>query len=471
MNNAGDLFESAINNWRNKGGRGTALIPYPLNNKLMMLSILQRMYSHTPNIKTLIVTNDFRERANIIEYLTKQEDEEENNKEFKDLLDKGNIKILTSDFVAKNRISYFLNLCIIYCPKEIDDSIVKLLLASKFKLVILTRLIQSNAELVDLYKVAPLLEDFKQHEVEAVRLSTPVEEMQVSINIPNTDEEYKLLTYYNEFIATSITIFGDFGTINNINKGDDVHNISSNQLCLNLAYSNGWNEHLDMSIEFNQELDKLYNPLALKDRASRTYEMIRNRSQLLSDYKGKLDAILKIVNDNKDAKILIINKRGEFANIVTNFINTYSETDICGNYHDKVESIPAIDVEGNPIYYKSGVNKGERRLMASKAQKSLNEQRFNLNKIRVLSTNNSPDKDLDIDVDIIIITSPMCEDIKSYIYRLSGLRFNNRLVKLYTIYCKNTMEDKLLQDKERLVNHNVKNLNDDENNADFIIVD
>ena len=80
----------------------------------------------------------------------------------------------------------------------------------------------------------------------------------------------------------------------------------------------------------------------LKERASKTYEIIRNRSQLLSDYDGKLDAILKIIEDNPGKKILIINKRGDFATRVTEYINCCSMSPICGNYHDRVEPIPAI---------------------------------------------------------------------------------------------------------------------------------
>ena len=151
-----------------------------------------------------------------------------------------------------------------------------------------------------------------------------------------------------------------------------------------------------MSIEFNIEIDKLYNPMALKERASQTYEIIRNRSQLLSDYEGKLEAILNIIKDNPNKKILIINKRGDFANKVTEYINNNSVSSICGNYHDKVEPIPAVDYDNTPLYYKSRAKKGERRMMAAQAQKTYNEHMFNKDKIRVLSTNNAPDKELTV---------------------------------------------------------------------------
>ena len=96
---------------------------------------------------------------------------------------------------------------------------------------------------------------------------------------------------------------------------------------------------------------------------------------------------------------------------------------------------------------------------------------FNKGDINVLSVTNSPDKELNIDVDIIIITSPLCEDIKSYMYRLSKIYFRSRLIKLYSLYCRNTSEQKMIERKSLSDNHNVKNSFANENNSDFIVDD
>lgn len=230
-----------------------------------------------------------------------------------------------------------------------------------------------------------------------------------------------------------------------------------------------------MSVELNIQLDELYNPGSLRDRAGQTYEIIRNRSQLLSDYEGKLDEILKIVQENSNDKILIISKRGEFASKITEYLNTLSEDIICGNYHDKAEPVPAIDLDGNPVFYKSGNKKGERKLMCYQAQKTRNEYLFNTGKIRVLSTNAAPDKELTINVDTIVITSPQCEDIKSYMYRLSNVSYPANKLKLYSIYIKNSLEQTKLLNKPLLNVHKIVNKCENnvinENNSDFILVD
>lgn len=471
MINVGETFENAINNWRNKKGIGTALIPYPLNDKLIILGILQKMYSKSPNNDTVIITNSFIERQAIREFLTQQENSEENNKEFKDLIDTGKIKIFTDSYIKTSKVFSYPNLCIWYEPDNISQEILNYVDICKFKLIVINKLFTNYEDTSKIYKIAPLLLDFKQAEVEAIRMSTPVEETQIGIDIPIEDDTYKLLKYYDEYITTSLNIFGSFDIIQQANIGNQQLNISSTQICYQIAQENGWNEHLDMNIKFNIEIDSLYNPNNLKERASKTYEIIRERNKLLSDYNGKLDIILNIINNNKDKKILIINKLGEFASIVTEFLNNNSKDDICGNYHDKVNNIPAVTFTGQPIYYKNGSKKNERKFMGAKAQKTLNVKRFNNNFINILSTNNSPDKDLNIDIDIIIITSPTCEDIKSYMYRLSKVYFRSKKIELYTLYCKNTNEEKIIEKKALSSNHNIKNSFSTENNFDFVVDD
>ena len=471
MTNPGEIFENAINHWRDEKGIGTAIIPTPLNDKLMVLGVLQRIYARSPTINSVIITNSFSERQNIIEFLTQQENAEENNKEFKNLITSGKIKVFTDKFIKSCKIKTYPFLCVWYRPdgacKEILDYVSK----CKFKLVVLNKFLSNYDDVAKLYQVAPLLKDFQQAEVEAIRLSTPVEETQIGVNIPVDSKVYELLKYYDEYVSTSLNIFGSFDIMQQANTGNQQLNISSTQICYQIAQENGWNEHLDMNIEFNLEIDRLYNPNNLKERVSKTYEIIRERSKLLSDFEGKLDVILDIVRENKDKKILIINKRGDFASKVTDFLNDLSDTIICGNYHDKVNNIPAVTFTGQPVYYKSGARKGERKMMGAKAQKTLNVERFNNDLIHVLSTNNSPDKDLAIDVDVVIITSPMCEDIKSYMYRLSKIYFRSKLIKLYSLYCLNTKEQQMIEKKTISDNHNVKNSNANENYSDFIVDD
>lgn len=473
MNNAGELFVNALEQWNTNKGIGTAFITPPLNDKVMILAVLQKVYIKRPNLDTTIIVPSFKDRMDIIEFITQQE-EEENNAEFKKLISDKRIKIITIDLLKKFNYNSGSTLVIVYKPEDVCDNLKRILLSSKFKLVIINKIMTNTSDMATLYSLVPLLDGFKESEIASLRMSSPVEDMWVDVTIPEDSEDYKLLNYYNDYIAASISIFGSFDIIKQARTGNPALNISANQICNQLAESNGWNECLDMSIELNVELDKLYNPGAIKDRASRTYEIIRERANLLTDYEGKIEQICNIVQKHENENILIISKRGLFASKITDAINKMEGSIICGNYHDRMEPIPAIDTNGNPITYKSGLKKGEPKMLAVQAQRTRNQSLFDNGEIRIISTSNAPDKALHGRFDVIIITSPLCESIKSYMYRLDNITFGDKIL-LYSIYIKNSLEEQRLQNKDLADNHSIVNKCESvvisENNSDFIVVD
>lgn len=471
--NTDDLYESAINHWRENKGIGTAFIPSSLDSKYMLYGVLQRFYSKSTS-PTLIIVPAFNVRTDIVEFLTHQNCEE-NDKEFTRLLDNKTIKIYTFDYVENMTTAISPFVSILYKCDSLGDNVFRVFNRAKFKLAIISKYFENYEDTKRLYDVAPLLPDFKQNEIDMVRLSTPVEEEICPIVIPEDSEEGKLLAYYNQYVSASLNIFGDFGTIEYARKGNPKENISSMQVCYQIAYANGWNPSLDMNMPFNITLDEMYNPNAILERANKTYEIVRERSKLLTDYEGKLDKILEIVNKHKDEKILIISKRGEFASRITDYLNNMSEKTICGNYHDKAEPILASDYYGNPVYIKSGPHKGERRTFAAQAQKSMSQVSFNNDIINVISTNNSPDKSLCIEVDVVIITSSVCEPIESFMYRLNNIFFRKNKIRLYTLFIRQSLEETKLSKRSISPTHTILNNNTNieiiENNFDYIVVD
>jgi hypothetical protein len=222
-------------------------------------------------------------------------------------------------------------------------------------------------------------------------------------------------------------------------------------------------------------IDEVYNPNTLNEYAKNFYEIVRERSNIVTDFEGKLNSIYDICKKHENEKILIISKRGEFAAKVTIYLNNMFDDVVCGDYHNKVENIILRNRDGSPVLVKSGVNKGKLKEIGYQAQMTLNQRKFNDGEINILSTSNSPDKNLNIDVDIIIITSPLCEDIKSYLYRLTKVNYRGGSIKLYTIFCKSTLEHKQLLEKEVSINHVIvnkdENIDISKNNFDFVIAD
>ena len=469
-----DLFLNAVESWRKNNGIGSMLCPLPLDNRVPILLILQRIYSHSPTCSTVIIVENFKDRLDLMEFLTTQEDED-NNKEFKRLFDEKNIRIITHDFLRSGRWSRHGFLGIIFNPESFDLRLRLWLEGCKFKLVVLNKILDVQEDRVYLSKICPILNEFKQNEIDELRTNRPVEDMWIGVDIPKDSESYKLLEYYNKEIGTTINIFGSLDAIKFARVGNSLTNESAMQFCTKVANENGWNESLDMSTEYNRMIDEVYNPNNLHDRAKNFYELSRERSYVMTDFNGKLDEIYKICKEHEHEKILVISKRGEFAASITTYLNNMFDDVVCGDYHNKVENVILRNRNGSPVLVKSGVNKGKPKEIGWKAQMTLNQSKFNAGEINILSTSNSPDKSLNIDVDIIIITSPLCEDIKSYLYRLTKVNYRGDTIKLYSIFCKSTLEHKQLLAKEMASNHIIvnkdENMDISENNFDFVIAD
>lgn len=473
-NKAGELFEQALEEWRINKGIGTAIIPSNFNDKTLILGILQRVYNQPNFGRTFIITDTFDSRGELIEFLTHQKDSKENNEEFKKLIDNKSIKVVSKNLVESNlfTLNGIFSLVILYHIEEISNPIEIALRKGKFKLSIVTKLLDDENR-NKLYNICPLLNVFKQNEVEAVRLSTPVEEMLMPIEI-SSEKDVKALKWYNDYISSSISIFGDLTTMDKARVGDRKTNKSAETICGEIAQSNGWDKNLDMSIEYNRQIDFLFNPNALFERAKNTYKIIRDRVNFLTDYKDKVKVIREIIENNNNKKILIISKRSDFASTISNYLNTNLSEFVCKPFHDKLTPIIELDDYGHFVTYKSGNKAGKPKEIGAQAQCTKYMKMFNDGFIRCLSVSNSPDKRLDINVDIVIITSPLCNTIEEYLYRLDKVKFNSP-VKLYTLYVTNSLEQRQLEERKLSVNHvlfnNIKNNAAYDKNNDVVIVD
>lgn len=463
------LALEAIEQWRRNNGVGTFNIPSPFDSLKPLLYLLPAIYNKSPTIKTVIVVSDFVDKDKIKDYLTSRGTN--HDVVFDNLINTGSINIITS--ISNEDIIHLtdIGLLIIYNPTSFLYSHLALIENSHYKLVILTKRISDDA-INNFYSVCPKLGNYNQDKADEIRASRPVKEWLVTLTIPDNSELKRLIDYYDKEISTGLAIFGDFNTIKAARLGDSGTNCSSMTICDAIARQNGWNEHLDMSSQFNVDIDALYSPSALKERASNIYNIIRERSIKLASAKEKLEVIATIIDNYKDKNILIINKYPDFAVNVTDFLNCAGIK--CMNYHDKVDNIPAFDDDGNAILIKSGVNKGKPKMLGATSQKKLAQKLMNKGKLHVISANSMPDKNLQVHIDVVIITSPLCETIESYLYRLSKVEFSDEII-LHTLYYKGTIEERKLQDRKVPATHNILNEAEievkTENNYDYCIVD
>lgn len=466
MNKTEKIYENIVNKWRNNKGKGTVYIPHPLKSKALISNVLQKVYIKAPKSETIIVLKDFTIKYEIINAITKTEDKEVNEK-FKDLIEEKRIKFYSLDYIKKTRNADIRLLIFVGC-NEFDSIMIEKSKYSKFVLIVLTELDSSRNRI---YKEIPLIEEINETLKKSKSVKTPIEEYRIGCTITN-NVDLDVIKKYDEYIANSVSLFGDFTMMNRAKYGDSENNMSAASVCLEIAKNNGWSKDLDVSIPFNRIIDETFNPNNLTERVEVTYDVIRKRANLIASHDCKLLEIEKIVKENIDKNILIINKKHEFADIVNNYLNKSLNRIVCKPFHDHLENIPMIDEIGNPVLFKSGAKKGQPRTMGAQAQLTLYEELFNNGTINILSCSNAPTKDLTASIDILIITSPLCDSVEEYRYRMANIEWNNDKIKCYTLFCKNTYEEKRFEniktDENHIIVEEEKNIGYDENNSIII---
>lgn len=389
-----------------------------------------------------------------------------------------NVKVLSADYVnAKYKYDYKL---VITVGVNDDIEVLSLLHSqAKFMLCILTKNIMDNSFISQLRGFLPTIDvTVSENAIRTDNIYSPVEETRIGIDL--TTEERELYDKYSEYISTSVSIFGDISNIEKCRIGDNQNNIGASEFRDDLAKQNGWSTELDTTIEWSKQIDDVYNPNVLLERANNFYNITKQRRDLVTDTPIKLQKILSICLDNKDKKILIVSKRGEFASYITKVINEM--TDIkCADYHDNIESAILLDEYGDTVLIKSGKDKGKPKVVGAIAISTLNMKRFNApykqnNPLTVncLSIKNSSAVKLEIAVDIVIFTTPFIDDIIAFKTRFSNVHFNAAPTILYKIYCIGTIEQKhLLKQKETplitVIDDSDNFIGYDETNSDYIL--
>ena len=428
----------------------------------IIYNVITPFHKKSPTEQIFIVTDTYNTRVKIMNYLKSKDNITAENGY--------NIKILSQTYI-NGRYHYPYRLTIMVGVNDNFNVIKHLYDESKFTMCILTKNIMNNQFIDSVRNILPNI-DIENTVVATVKahINSPVEEHLIGVELSDKDKE----TYdkYTDIINTTISILGTLDNIEKCKKGDITLNISAAEFRTNLAKENGWNENIDTTVPFMKQIDDYYNPEAIKEQAYNFYNIAKSRRDLCTDNAAKFDAILDICLKNENKRILIISKRGEYAAKVADYLN--SNGILCGNYHDCLDNIPAMDEKGNLILYKSGTRKGKPKYLAWQAQSSLNERRFNDRIINVLSIKNASNAELKIACDIVILTSSECDNIVDIKTRFAHVEFIGIPTIVYRIYCNGTIESNHIY--KRRVPPNVKVINNteheitfDENSNDIII--
>lgn len=412
-------------------------------------AVIKKFKLKNQNANIFIVVDKYETRQIIVECLKKNDND-------------NNVRILSANFI-NIRYNYIYPLIITVGVNDNIELIRKFNNQSKFTLTILTENIMDNEFIKN---VRVLLTDintsYLQSNIATANIYSPVEEHRYGVNISDSDLE--LYNKYTDYINTSINIFGDLSNIEKCKNGNPVLNISAADYRNTIAKENGWREDLDTTISYMKQIDEIYNPNVLFERACTFYNIASKRRDLVSDNDAKLEIIKNICVENKNKKILIVSKRGEFAAKITKYLNKHDDL-YCGDYHDCIEDAIAVNNDGSHVLIKTGVNKGQPKIVKAQAQSTGNERLFNMGNINILSIKYSSNTKLKIACDIVILTSSLYDSIIDIKTRFRNIQFNGNITQLYKLYCNNTIESvKLLKEPNNAI---IKVINETQNNIEY----
>ena len=456
MTNEQKYILQLIDGFRTNKGKSSCYALKPVKTENIIITFINLHRQKTKDTTIFIVTRDYNERELLVNLLDKY-----------NLRDK--VTILTKSYI---KLHYNYNYDFTFIIGVDDYNIIyHLHRQSKFTLNIMTEVSGNGIYNNHINNLLPIIKpNITFSDLSKDRENLPVEEMHIPVTISDEDREQS--DKYDDFISKSMSVFGCFENADKCRIGDVNLNISAAQFRYTLAVENGWSETLDTTIEFNRSIDEIYNPNSLLERANILYNVIRERNNLLTDNEAKLKEIVNIIDNNRDKKIIIVSKRGEFANTIANYINDNTEY-LCGEYHDCIPEQYIKDENGNDIVYKSGENKGKKKVFKSKALSTMCLNRFNSSdksqSINLLSIKNSSDIELKTAISVVIFTSPMCHTPNEFITRFSNIEFIDNKLYSYVIYCDNTLESNKLNNRALTKNvvliENEKNIQIDEENG------
>lgn len=460
-----DIYEEGANKWLKAKGVGSVHLAEPLDIIKFVVNILDRMIAKDSKLTSWIIVESIKSRMDVIYEL---ENESKVTDLHRDAILNARCTVYSRDYAENYKYSdSFKRDVIITIDVHNFKKLSNVLDACSFRFKLCV--IRDNSlipdETLSLYKFAPLIYKITKPQLQNLALTSPVKESRIGCTL--TSEDLKKYEEYTNYISDSVTIFGNFDTMEECKVGNRSLNISADSIRLQIAESNGWSNKMNMSDPMAEAIDKMYNPNALLERAINTFSIIRLRSDLVANNKVKLIEILNIVEKHKGEKILIISKSSDFASEVTDYINAnieysgksmpvkgeifstsikFLQKPYCSNFHNNVEKVPAIE-DGKPVLIKSGASKGEPKMLASGAQMKQNLRLFNEGYTKVLSANKAVDKSFNAVIDVLIIASPLCDNVRDIKYRLPNLSFSSTPNTIYRLYCMSTTEQNKL-DKE-----------------------
>lgn len=181
--------------------------------------------------------------------------------------------------------------------------------------------------------------------------------------------------------------------------------ITYDRLCNSIASMLGWHVNLDISVPINNDLHKVWSPIAIHSRAKLFIDYVRRRNDILINNQSKLNVIGEIISKNMVSTICF-NESTKFADSVADYINArFHPIYQAACYHSKIDSRTVIDPStGDYFKFTTGDRKGLPKILGKESIKRIVIEGAKAGYYKFISTA----KALDEGVDIPIIEQVIC---------------------------------------------------------------
>lgn len=420
-----DRIYTGLNKWNNSNYRGIFQYTEKLNIPIVVDEVIKYVeYADEHKLIYIIVPDsDTRQKyrkqidnVNVIIYAYKDFCQFVNNNSKKGdtycdtliILD-----ITNPDYYEKN--SLFAKL-----PKVIYNRI----------LGITTKVIKDN--------VSSILAKHSLPVIDVITRSTAIEEELISpiiiynVGIDFTSDEKRIYEQLTETISGTINVFknkaksinytfkkltgctidlieDDFALIYACFRGvqytnslnEKVEHVSSEVIRNMLADNMGWTKDLDLSNDYNKQVDMYWNPEHILIRTKAFKEAVDKRLSLFNTCENKKKAINYIIK-NQFCKSIFLNK--------DNSISDYIESiDGAMAWYKGISSRYCYDEFGQPYLYTVGNKKGEPKVFGEQGIKKKATENFDSGRIKAIATSTTASNCFDVEgLTTIVCTHPYC---------------------------------------------------------------
>lgn len=427
------IIQQLKDGFQKNKGKGYCYIYQQINPIPILVDLVVSLKNKNPNRTILICFEEYKFKALYKQYIIDNGYDQE--------LYYNSIQFLSHAYLINNnkKRDVFISLGI----NDDGDILRRNAYVHKFALLILTKNIMNNAfiqEIEQEVKQIPIQLDAEKMLYR--KIYSPVKEYRHFVLL--NEDDRKLYEKYDKYIKDCISVFGSLEQIEKCRIGDYTTHTSALDQCYMVARNNGWTPDLDKSLEYNQQIDEMFNPVALREKVNTIFNITHNRKKLLTDNDDKLPEIKSIIDEYPNKKILIVSVRGEFCNRIVKYLTEECEKEYDAvGYHNELENSYLKGPDGNIITWKSGKQKGEPRLFKSAFLCSNNLEFFKQGLANILCIKESSKNELDINVDVVIFTSTLMDNIFNLKRRFDKISFTEPTI-IHRIYCKDTTEEKVI---------------------------